>query len=287
MKNRGGRKSWAAAWLSSPFGDASGEKIRVMRLARGARWLINSGAAALALLFGWLKLQGVDFAPIAKELPADVIFKLSLALYYACWVAGVQSDTSDQELVYVTAPDEGKTPFGAVTSAALIGVVFGVLCYVDSYSQFTIFLGVFFVINIISWQYLIKWLLPPIVEKSKEYYHWMGNYAGLEQLSLVYDNYLSGNWQWARFAAGGIVIMIMALMAFSDANVIAAEQLSGFSADLLISLSILLFVLVMETWIWIMRIRLKSGLRLLDDVAKGYQFIPVTTRSGKAEIAKG
>jgi hypothetical protein len=258
-------------------GDLLAQKAGMLKFARATRLLLNGSAAALVLVFGWLKLRGVDFTPIAKSLPVDIVFKSTLALYYACWVAGLQSDINDQELLYIKAPNEGRIPFGGFATAFIVTTLFGILCYTDSYSKFAVVLAAFFSINVISWFYLVKLVLPPAVEASKAYYYDKNNYAALEQVRLLYDQYLRGAWQWARFFVGAIIVLMIIWMSFYGIPSVIASRVEGVSTESLIALTILLFVLVMESWNWIMRLRLKSGLRLMEKLASIYDLVPVTT----------
>ena len=49
------------------------EKNRMIEMARGVCNLIKILAGVLVLIFGWLKLHGIELAPIARELPASAI----------------------------------------------------------------------------------------------------------------------------------------------------------------------------------------------------------------------
>ena len=50
-------------------------KPEIMRAARYMRTLISIAAVSLPLAFVWLRFRGVNFAPIAKNITADIIFK--------------------------------------------------------------------------------------------------------------------------------------------------------------------------------------------------------------------
>jgi hypothetical protein len=119
------------------------EKSRTIAIARSTRQLIKIMASVLVFAFGWLKLQGLELAPIAKELPASVILKLSLALYFACWVYGTLKDTNFQEYVYEKAPNRGRLPVVGIILCTLLAFIFGLMCLVKTYQQFAIVLTVF------------------------------------------------------------------------------------------------------------------------------------------------
>src|SRR5438128_1552912 len=66
---------------------------------------------------------------------------------------------------------------------------------------------------------------------------------------------------WARFAADGVIVLAIILLSFSPLTLVLEPIGVGLSPDLMISLAIVAFVIVMEIWIWLMRLRVKSGLR--------------------------
>lgn len=252
-------------------------KVETLKVARWMRRLVNFAALSLPIVFVWLKLRGINFAPIGKNLSASIIFKLTMATYYISWVTGLTSDIDDQELVFVTPPDWRHVVIGGTSIGLLIVVMFGVLCFVDTSREFATFLAIFLVINVSSWIYLIKWVLPATFAKSADVYRESRNYAKYEQLRLVFAWYLSGGWQWARFGVGSIIVILMSWFSFLYRAGESQIQIAGYSIaiELVISLTIFLFVAVMEIWIWYMRLRVKSGLQLLDDMQNTYRFTPV------------
>jgi hypothetical protein len=252
--------------------DSSSGTVALIKLARSARMLVNVSGTVLVLLFGWLKFKDIDFGPIVKGLPADVLFKCTLALYFLCWVYGLKSDTDNQELVYKKVPKEGRMPIGGYASAVVITIVFAALCWVHSYQTFAIVLAAFLSINITSWLYLVKRVLPEIVEHSSRIYVANNEYAELEKLNLVARDYLSGEWQWARFTVGGFVVLLLSVMAFTSLPSVLSIYIGSVSTDLIMSAMVFLFVAVMETWIWLKRIKLKANLNLLDRMKLDYQF---------------
>jgi hypothetical protein len=79
-----------------------------------------------------------------------------MIIYYFSWVFGSLLDAHDQALVYLTAPDGGRVPITAIGMMVALAAVFGVLCWVDTYQKFSQALGLFWLINILAWQYLEK-----------------------------------------------------------------------------------------------------------------------------------
>lgn len=90
--------------------DQEFDRTEMIDLANTTRWVIHSAAGILLLFFGWLKFRGVEWTSVARDIPADLIFKGAMSLYFLCWVAGTLSDTRDQEKVYIYAPNKGSIP---------------------------------------------------------------------------------------------------------------------------------------------------------------------------------
>jgi hypothetical protein len=235
---------------------------------RTTKLSIKLVAWALVVSFGWLKLNGVEFVPIAKDLPAEVVLKFSLALYYACWVAGTLLDTETQEQLYSAQPNAGRMPGWGWVLVGFLTAVFAVLCFVNTYSWFAVLLTAFFLINVVGWRYLIRRVLPSAVAQSRLTFARAP--FKLERVHLVYDRYLCGRWQIHRFAAGGIVLIVLNVFVFSDVLDRASVMLAVGSRDLAISGAILCFVLLMESWIWFIRLRLSTALALLEYLDERY-----------------
>jgi hypothetical protein len=248
-------------------------KILTEDLARFVEYLIKGAAWLLLVMFGWLKMKDMDFMPVVQNIPAQIVFQVALVLYYACWINGTLFDTRSQNLVYVKV-DRLRALSGAIIATITLVAVFAFLCWADTYRKFCILLVVFFAFNIMFWVYLIKMIVPDALKVSEAYYRKMRSYIEMEQLKLVAGEYISGSWQWYRFALGSIIILLMNIMAFSNIATFLSARLGGISPELIQSASMLLFVAVIESWIWYMRMRLSIGLRLLKEMKASYQFVP-------------
>src|SRR6516164_1583566 len=130
------------------------DRTGVDKMARNIRWAMRIVAASLVFIFGWLKLKGIDFVPLAQDLPADILLKSSLALYYCCWVAGTAFDLDAQAAVYATAPNKGRIPLGGLGLICSVGFGFGLLCWIESFRAFFFALLAFWSLDWIGWRYL-------------------------------------------------------------------------------------------------------------------------------------
>ena len=151
----------------------------------------------------------------------------------------------------VAAPHEGALALRDIGVAVGIAAGFVILCWVrNSYRRFAAALAGFCLLNIVSWRYLVRLLEAPIRDSYAQYRR-DASYIELEKLKIVRD-YITDRWQWWRFAAGSLMV-VLNVLAWLDVK-------PGYAAP-----SIFAFVIIVESWIWFMRLRGKFALRLLDD----------------------
>ena len=99
------------------------------------------------------------------------------------------------------------------------------------------------------------------------------DYIGRERLCVVYI-YMLGRWQLWRFLAGFLIICLMAFVAVSGSYFPhLLGPLGDLSPDVVQVLAMLCFVLVMEGWIWTMRLRTSAKLDVLDELAPKYEVL--------------
>lgn len=225
------------------------------------RVLAQAAAVVLILIFGWLELKGAAYEPL-QNIPGDSITKLALALYYAGWVAGIMTDTRIQERTYSVPPNRGRMPLSGYVSALALSVGFGVLCFVTGRSpgRFAIFLAAFLAVNVATWRYLVDKVLPATAARSQQ--DFVDDPIRLERLRLVYGGYLRGRWQWARYGAGAVAIVVVC------AAIISKQK------GVVIASTILGYVALMEGWIWLVRLRLGASLHVLDYLGGRYSLAP-------------
>ena len=90
------------AWRKRSSGAAYA--VEKSSFVRWTEWLINGTATLIAFWFGWLLLRDIKADAILTPLAADVLWRLTLVLYYWSWIAGTRADTRIQALAYVSFP---------------------------------------------------------------------------------------------------------------------------------------------------------------------------------------
>lgn len=253
--------------------DIAKEKNQLMKLLSSTRTWMSILASGLVLVFGWLKLKGVSIIPLTSDSFTTVLLRGSMILYFFSWVFGASWDAHDQGLVYLTAPNKGRIPVIAIFLMIIITLVFGILCWVDSYVKFAAVLGIFWLVNLIAWQYMMRKLVGEVITKSSTILLQLGHHLELARLHIVRD-YLSGSWQWWRFCIGAVLIICINVLANTNVPNDIKAATNVLSAEFVMVFSIFLFVAVVELWIWVMRIKRRISLNLLDDLGETYKLEP-------------
>jgi hypothetical protein len=234
----------------------------------------------LVIFFGWVQLREIPLPSLNAE--PTYIRRIIFAFYYACWVAGTTIDANIQKEVYRLDPLRGRIPKEA--TAAVIGLfaVAAVLLWAsDSDERTSLALAPFLLVNIIAWQVLVH-RVRPIIARTEQAYREAARFDRLEQLGVV-ARYITGWWQWARFALMGIIVAAANVLSFNDVARLKTSQalhdlVPRYGVQEISTLlpvgALALFVVVAETWIWILRMRNAIGLRTIQELSERYRLSP-------------
>jgi hypothetical protein len=254
--------------------DPSRKKWNVVRLRRRAYLAITIASIILPILFTYLSFRSVPLNDVARSLSdvtaALLLWKLILATYFLLWVAGTRTDASDQELVYREVPNEGK--IGTSAYAVIIGIcIFGaVLLWSPNFEFFVGALSLIWLFNIFAWQYLVRTIVRPSIDRSSKSAQEVNDLIGEEELGVV-GWYLCGAWQWYRFTLGILIISALWGLVYIKRYNLAVLGLPGLlSWELIQALGMIVFVLCTEVWIWSERARMKLSLGLLEGFRDRY-----------------
>jgi hypothetical protein len=226
---------------------------------------VKWSAGVMVVLYGWLELKSVPIGEIIGNLSGDLLTKIALSLYYLSWVAGLINDVDEQEEAYCKAPNQGRFPWkGGVLATLAIACVFALLCIVPSAKWFSIVLVLFLAINIAGYIYILVLIKHAITNSRKEYAD-RKDYNSLVKLKVV-ETYMTGRWQWYRFGYAIIAIGIIMAMSFSHLPQVLNSLYPDISPGTYVALSVLLYVITVEGWIWAMRIWTKIARGTVDFV---------------------
>ncbi len=259
------------------------------KVARTIRTLIKWVAAALVVLFGYLQLKDIQIEGFVDKLNPDILRRITLFIYYSCWVAGATFDTNIMEDVHYVEPDRARLPANAIILIVAFGAVTALLLWFAGDDKgFAILLDIFFVYNIFGIVYINNYL-KPISEASRNAYLHGHKYVSLIQLTIV-SQYLRGAWQWHRFLAGALILIALNVVCFSTTSSrflaeFITHRLPVLGAvtvfQLLPSVLLLVFVGVIEAWIWYKRLVTALSLSVVDRLGRSYVISPMPTRSAR------
>src|SRR5216683_1299656 len=248
------------------------------KIARVIRSLIKWVATILVLLFGYLQLKDIQIEGVVDKLNPDILRRITLFIYYSCWVAGATFDTNIMEDVYYVEADRARLPVSAIILIVAFGVVTALLLWIAGNDEgFAILLDIFFAYNIIGFVYILRYTRP-ISDASRDTYQRGQKYVSLIRLSIV-SQYLRGTWQWWRFLTGIMILAALNVMCFSTVSGrLLAEFITHWLPilnavmvlQLLPSVLLLVFVVVIEGWIWYKRLVTAVSLSIVDRLGRTY-----------------
>lgn len=252
------------------------------RFARLTRSIINALAVVLGLLFAYLQIKDVRPDAFLTPSSADIAWRAALVFYYWSWVGGAKFDINLQELAYVAFPGQGKWSLQPYAGLVIFVLVAAVL--LESYgniAHFSLALTGFLLVDHALWLYL-RLFLRKSIDDSRIYYTGERKFLELEILSMV-ESFLFGRWKVWRLVSGATIVIGADVFAFNQAFQemtasavqIICPWLSSSEAILLsYSLIVLLYVLVMESWLWLNRIRTYLRLDTLEYLNGRYHLTP-------------
>jgi hypothetical protein len=246
----------------------------VTRISRAARLGIRAVSFVLPLLYAWLSFKNLSLPEILRTISdstaLDVLWKSILVLYYTAWVFGASNDVNFQEDVSLIAPNEGSAGFGVIGLFVVFLIVAAMLLYSPNYELFVTFLTIFFATNVLGYTYIARSFSKPMFDASHALYEKDGDYFGLEKLAAV-EHYQIGRWQVWRFVVGFLIICgmigIAVRMHVPHAPIPFIDEVP---IQLTQSIGMFLFVLLMEVWIWTMRVKTIATLSALNRLAARY-----------------
>jgi hypothetical protein len=263
------------------FSDARVDRDKI-RFARFTRIVIRLVAAGLVLVFAYLQLKGIRTNTVLTSSTADIIWRVALVIYFWTWVRGVSFDADIQELAYVTFPGQGKWSMQAIGVLALFIVVAWVL--LASYGDiihFSLALTAFLIVDHGIW-FFMRRFLRGVIDQSRARYTHQKQYYELEILKTVVGQ-VFGKWKLWRLIPGTLIVLTADLFAFSesfrDASTSVAHVICPWlsleeTASLFYSFLVLLFVIVMEIWHWLLRVRTNVRVDTLEYLQRSYRLEP-------------
>jgi len=150
----------------------------------------------------------------------------------------------------------------------MVFIGFALLCYVNNFRIFAVALLMFWIINLFGWIYLIIFILDKMFVDSQKEYQRSNSFSLSEKLEVV-KNYTEGNWQWIKFIIGLIIIIIAILLPYTPLSLLASKYLK-ISSEIINAFSVSVYIIFMETMMWIMRIKVKVSFQFIEKMDNKY-----------------
>jgi hypothetical protein len=272
------------------FSDARENRDKT-RFARLTRSIFNTAAVVLGLLIAYLQIKHIKPDLLLTTSSADIVWRVALVAYYWSWVGGANFDTNIQELAYTSFPGHGRWPlqsYAVLTILVLMGAV--LLVTYENIAHFSLALTGFLLADYGSWFYLRRFLRQS-VDDSQAAYAAGSRFYELEILKIVRD-YIFGRWKVWRLMVGAVFVITADLFAFNRAfqeatanavQIICPWLSAGDSIFLSYSVFFLLYVLVMESWLWLNRLQVYLRVLALEYLNGLYHLTP--RQNGTASLA--
>ena len=252
------------------------------RFAQFTRSIIKVVAVIFGLLVGYLQIRDIRPDVLLTPSTADVIWRIALVAYYWSWVSGVNFDINLQELAYVTFPNHGRWPTRLYVTLAVFVLMAAILLMSFGHiAAFSAALTGFLIVDYASWLY-VRQLVRGSIEASRVHYSNEKKFYELAILNMV-ERYVFGWWKLWRLMVGVAILIVVDAFAFNSAFreatvgviLMLCPWLSPSDAiPLFYSMLFLLYVSVMEFWLWMHRVHIYVRLETLDYLNGLYHLTP-------------
>ncbi len=249
----------------------------VRQMADIVRRFITVVAFVLGGTFTVAKVRGLPVIKVSSDDWARFFVQAALVLYFWSYICGSRSDLNAQESATRQMLVGKRKILGLLGWCVILVVVFAALWRIQTFVMFSVALIVFMMVDTVLGRYFYRRVLRPQFQASREKFIERKDRLGALDVDIV-DEYMSGRWRdWRAGFALTWVVCFLAIGA-TGLNTSLAELTGVFSPDSLLALSVLVFVLIVEMWMWAFRVKLKGQQLLLAQLQEKFG------RHGKLEL---
>ena len=173
------------------------------------RLIVALGFLGILLTEG-LSISGLLDRFLGYKSAAWELALLTWIVYFSSWVTGGTADLSVQRKAYFTVPVRDLPLLAKVyiLSIFVLVVAVGWFCLYESIRPMAFVLLLLWIVDHVSWRYMVNKFVLPSSEKSRVTYMRNEGYIELEKLNTAVYR-VKGHWKWYRFAAGTIIVFLM------------------------------------------------------------------------------
>ncbi|MGD0025753.1 MAG: hypothetical protein ABSC37_14215, partial [Xanthobacteraceae bacterium] len=184
----------------------------ISEMYTSGRWLLTVVGYGFAAIFTALQVRNITVVQLVNSIDGRSLTHLALLLYYYAWVIGSRIEFTFSEKVYVSDPNRGRisTNIGVlIFGLVVLGIVFFFVADSERYLSFA--LTAFFAIDFALWVLVCK-RAKKMASASADILKNQHLYARIEQLRCYSRYYIRGNWQYVRYIARGITLLMILII---------------------------------------------------------------------------
>jgi hypothetical protein len=258
-------------------------RSEIDRLFEWSRLFVTIVGVLFGSVFAVLQFQHISIVALFTQVEPDTFVRLGLILYYNSWVLSAAVESKMAQKVYAADPNRGRVPPSMfLVLPLLVGVGLLLFWASSNMQRLSYTLAAFYIVDLIQWT-VFKSLAKPMAAASAEIYKTRRQYAQLEQLNAYVVDHMQGRWQAFRYVS--MAVLVLALLCASHLNDVrrfVAEHIHsmtlGLSVERIESLAspllFLAYVVVAEGWVWLMRLRTRRRIALIDELRSRYTLRP-------------
>jgi hypothetical protein len=249
-----------------------------------AKLFILVAGGGLGLFLVSFQIHKISAGPLIVQMDRVFIVEVAFIVYLNAWIWAQPIEMGITRKVYQTDPNKGRPPISLMillpTLVACAAILF-LARHNDKHLSWA--LTAFFAIDFGLW-----WNMSLLAKKyqaanEKVYQEGDDKYWRIEQLRFYAQTYLQGSWQFVRFSVLFVILVLFVIVAnapgltqkmASLAQPLMQDNTTDHIAVLIPSVIFLLYVLVCESWVWVMRLRAYHAISVIDYLAPIYELHP-------------
>jgi hypothetical protein len=237
-----------------------GEQVEMTNLILKIKRFLKAFSWITVAAFGYLNVGHQDFLRAVSSVPARVITRVALVVYFSSWCFGPLSDLQAYDRVFPKAPT--KLAWNEIGAMLVIWLTFLLLCYCRD-NEIALILSClgFMSADFVAAQFILRPNIERAARLARETAP--GELVKDIQVEVVVQQNV-GPWRWIRFYAGFSILILAAVIAIAGLPEVIGSKL-GLEPKLVIPIIFLTFVLGMEGSMWERRLRRDAILNALKD----------------------
>jgi hypothetical protein len=232
------------------------------RLQTTIFWLFT-----IAFLCAPFLRAGMNVTRFATTLE-ELIVKITLIVYYFCWMGGLRVDARRQTTNYAVAPNQGRLSYSAYLFMIGICAAFTAMCLLRDVKWVIIWLAALCLIDHIGWLFLRGFTRAARAGSLQRYADQPFELMRLQTTQVL----VFGKWKILRVLVGGLIIAAGIAYGWgSGLSLRLGDTAVTVAPAMAAALALVAYVLWMEGWIWYVRIHASGVMTCLKDLEEQYE----------------